>query len=42
MATGDGAETFFRGDFTEERDEPRDEDDGRETQPPMENGAERI
>lgn len=48
MATVDGAETFFRGDFTEERDErnerdePRDEDDGRETQPPMENGAERI
>lgn len=42
MATVDGAETYFRGDFTEERDEPRDEDDGREAQPPMENGAERI
>lgn len=42
MATVDGAETYFRGDFTEERDGPRDEDDGRETQPPMENGAERI
>lgn len=45
MATVDGAETYFRGDFTEERDErdePRDEDDGRETQPPMESGAERI
>ena len=45
MATVDGAETYFRGDFTEERDErdePRDEDDGREAQPPMESGAERI
>ena len=47
MATVDGAETYFRGDFTEERDErnrrdePR-EDDGRDAQPPMENGAERI
>lgn len=42
MATVDGAETFFRGDFTEERDERRDEGDGREAQPPMESGAERI
>lgn len=48
MATVDGAETYFRGDFTEERDERngrderRDEGDGREAQPPMENGAERI
>ena len=48
MATVDGAETYFRGDFTEERDERngrderRDEGDGREAQPPMESGAERI
>ena len=48
MATVDGAETFFRGDFTEERDERnerderRDEGNGREAQPPMESGAERI
>lgn len=48
MATVDGAETYFRGDFTEERgerngrDEPRGEGDGREAQPPMESGAERI
>ena len=48
MATVDGAETYFRGDFTEERDErngrdeQRDEDDGREAQPSMESGAERI
>ena len=48
MATVDGAETFFHGDFTEERDERngrderRDEGDGREAQPPMESGAERI
>ena len=48
LATVDGAETFFRGDFTEERDERngrderRDEGDGREAQPPMESGAERI
>ena len=48
MATVDGAETYFRGDFTEERDErngrdeQRDEDNGREAQPSMESGAERI
>ena len=48
MATVDGAETYFRGDSTEERDErngrdeQRDEDDGREAQPSMESGAERI
>ena len=48
IATVDGAETYFRGDFTEERDErngrdeQRDEDDGREAQPSMESGAERI
>ena len=48
MATVDGAETYFRSDFTEERDERngrderRDEGDGREAQPPMESGAERI
>ena len=41
MATVDGAETYFRGDFTDGREE-RDEGDGREAQPPMENGAERI
>ena len=48
MAAVDGAETYFRGDFTEERDErngrdePRDEGDGREAQPSVESGAERI
>ena len=43
----DGTETYFRGDFTEERDEretrdDRSEDGGREAEPSMENGAERI
>ena len=47
MAAVDGAETYFRGDFTEERDEretrdDRSEDDGRDAEPSMENGAERI
>ena len=47
MATVDGAETYFRGDFTEERDEretrdDRSEDGGREAERSMENGAERI
>ena len=42
IATVDGAETYFRGDFTDEHDEQRDEDNGREAQPSMESGAERI